>query len=77
MLYNAKHDRILKVKYIDWDRSDNKSDKVLKNIVNGCKRYVLHALMGFHHNWNTVILYQFVANYYYETSCDVLHGKAL
>lgn len=37
MLYNTMHDRMLRVKYVDWEHIDNKSDKLLNNIVNACK----------------------------------------
>lgn len=73
VLYNAKHDRVLRVKYIDWEHIDSKSDKFLKNVVNACKRLGLYDIMGFQHNWNTEILYQFSVTYYCETSCDVMH----
>jgi hypothetical protein len=61
------------VKYVDWEHIDSKSDKVLKNIVNACKRFGLYDIMGFQHNWNIEIMYQFSATYYCETSCDVMH----
>jgi hypothetical protein len=43
MLYNAKNDIILSVKYIDWEYIESKTDKVLKNVVNACKKFCLYA----------------------------------
>lgn len=46
-LFTAKNDRVLRMKYVDWEHIDRKEDKVLKNVVNVCKKFGLYELMGF------------------------------
>lgn len=68
IVFNAKHDRVLKMKYIE-----SKEDKGLNNVVRAYKKFWLYDLMGFQHNCNTYILYQFLATYYCETMTNVMH----
>lgn len=56
------------MKYIE-----SKEDKGLKNVVRAYKKFWLYDLMGFQHNCNTYILYQFLATYYCETMTNVMH----
>jgi hypothetical protein len=49
VLYNTKNDRVLSIKFIDYNYIEGKNGKNLKNVVAACKRYNLYDLMGFHY----------------------------
>ena len=58
---------------IDWDHMANKNSRVCDSVIEACEAFGLKEIMGFWYNWNTEIIAQFHASFYFSVSDNTIH----
>ena len=61
------------MKYIDWKYFEDMNDSVVNEVIAKCRDFGLRQIMAFKYNWNTEIICQFYASYYYRASDNTIH----
>src|SRR5438128_9701 len=68
-----KKPHIASMQAIDWDHMANMRMGICDRVIEACEEFSIKELMGFHYDWNTDIIAQFHASFYFSNSDSTIH----
>jgi len=68
-----KNPHITPVHAIDWDHMANMEMTVCDNVIEACEAFGLKEIMAFRYDWNTEVIAQFHASFYFSASDSTIH----
>lgn len=71
--HKVKQPPVVRMQYIDWRHMNKSEDLVIKRVVTDCEKLGLDTLMKFKYDWNTEVICQFFATYYFDGANDTIH----
>jgi len=61
------------MKAIDWNHIASLHGGICDRVMDACEKYNIKELMGFRYDWNTEIIAQFHASFYFSNSDSTMH----
>ena len=68
-----KKPHIVPMQAIDWDHIANMEVEICDRVIDACEEFGIKELMGFRYDWNTEIIAQFHASFYFSNSDSTMH----
>jgi len=73
VIFNSRRSKICKMRYIQWDKVKAQKKPEMNMAEQICRRFEMKDIMAFRYDWNTEVLAQFHATFFWEKDSDYIH----